>query len=74
VDSILDGLTDVARKLLRDEGMDDVVSSLRYDEAVELAATLPLDEEIERLEEYADSLANPPWVGSGRSSSLLRTA
>ncbi len=60
VDAILDAFTDVASLLLlRDEGIDDVVSSTRYADAVEAAQVSEVDGLIEDLEERAASLITP---------------
>ncbi|MBA4115967.1 MAG: hypothetical protein H0X71_05920 [Rubrobacter sp.] len=59
VDEILDTFTDVASLLLRDEGIDDVVSGVRYAEAVERAQSSEVDGLIEDLEERAATLTTP---------------
>lgn len=59
VDEILDTFTDVASLLLRDEGIDDVVSGVRYAEAVEKAQSSEVDGLIEDLEERAATLITP---------------
>lgn len=59
VDEILDTFTDVASLLLRDEGIDDVVSGVRYAEAVERAQSSEVDGLIEDLEERAATLITP---------------
>ncbi len=58
-DAILDAFTDVASLLLRDEGIDDVVSSTRYADTVEVAQVSEVDGLIEDLEERAASLITP---------------
>ena len=58
-DAILDAFTDVASLLLRDEGIDDVVSSTRYADTVEVAQVSEVDGLIENLEERAASLITP---------------
>jgi len=58
-DAILDAFTDVASLLLRDEGIDDVVSSTRYADTVEVVQVSEVDGLIEDLEERAASLITP---------------
>ena len=58
-DAILDAFTDVASLLLRDEGIDDVVSSTRYADTVEVAQVSEVDGLIEDLEERAALLITP---------------
>jgi hypothetical protein len=61
VDKILNTFTDVASKLLRDEGVDDVVSGTRYADAVKVwdASASEVGDLIEDLEEQAASLITP---------------
>ena len=59
VDKILDTFTDVASMLVRDEGVDDVVSGMRYADAVKVLDNSEVDDLIEDLEEQAASLITP---------------
>ena len=59
VDKILDEFTNVASLLLRDEGIDDVASSVRYANAIEAWEASELDELIDHLEEQATHLITP---------------
>lgn len=59
IDPIHKSFANIAKKLIYDEGINDVASGLKYDEAVEEAEGFALDDLIAKLEEFASRLMKP---------------